>query len=309
MSGLFLHKENQNILWNFLHKSPYFIEFQQKYPNQKTEFFNQAMASISREMYFHPTTVEQLTEINKEALGKMIGKLKQVLGYSAWNQYNVGDEKTQRVEAMENKFNQYEQQYHEMLKAPKAPDLDLNLGIKDGKLSGDMEELIKRQTEMRERDIYIPPPPSAAAALLQQQQQQSIQQLKSVSSKSSPHGIPDILKPVATKSVYTEPATANPPRLKITEEEEPITVDKEFGVDGGENYYRYSPTPTPTPDGFNIRQELETRGSAIQEYHGVDSPSQYHPYDLPNKIHMAIGAPPSTQESANKQVRWVDETV
>lgn len=305
MSGLFLHKENQTILWNLLHKSPYFIEFQQKYPNQKADFFNQAIAAISREMYFHPTTVSQLTEINKEALTQMIAKLKQVLGYSAaWNQYNISEERTQKAAATVNNYNLYEEQYRELLKAPKAPDLNLNLAIKDEKIGGDMEELIKRQTELRERDIYIPPPPPTQN-MGGYASENIPRELKAISSKSNPAGIPDILKPVSTKMVVsaTPVVQQQPPRLKITEEEEPITVDKEFGVDGEIAAY------SPTPDGFNIRQELETRGGAhsvVPEYHGT---TQYQLYDQTNKIHMAIGAPPSTMDSTNRQVRWVDEII
>ena len=315
--SLFLHKENQNILWNLLHKSPYFIEFQQKYPNQKNEFFSQAIAAIDHEMYFKPTNVNQLVEINKEALTQMIGKLKQVLGYSSvWTQYDISSEKTRRETAATNNYNSYEEQYHELLKAPKAPSLDLNLGIKDGKLGGDMEELIKRQTELRERDIYIPPPSKQIVATMGQIGAVNVEniprELKAISSKMSPHELPDILKPIPTKTAQPNyekmqssyiptqtPTSTQIQKLKITEEEEPITVDKEFGVET-EAY-------SPTPDGFDIRQELmDTQTHSVSGFHNA---IHYQVYGETDKLHMAVASLPQLNTHVSKQVHWEDGTI
>jgi len=300
--SLFLHKENQNILWNLLHKSPYFAEFQQKYPDQKYDFFSNAIAAIDRQIRFNPTNVEQLLEMNKEALTQIVSKLKQILGYSSvWTQHDIQQEKVKREEANTNKYNSYEEQYHELLQAPKAPNLDLNLGIKDDKISGNMEELLKRHTELRERDVYIPPP----SIQLQKEMGVSIhgsiasnvpRELQTVSSKNSPYDLPDILKPVSTKipavfnggNSQTQTQTQTQ-KLKITEEEEPLVADS---VEEGDE---------ASPDVVDIRQELI--GREYQPVQGGISSDIYKSYNEPgDKIHMANGVGPAVA----KQVRWTE---
>jgi hypothetical protein len=299
--SLFLHKENQNILWNLLHKSPYFIEFQQKYPNQKNEFFSQAMEAISGEMYFNPSNVHQLTEINKEALTKMSNKLKEILGYSAaWSQHSISDETDRKNMAKANSYTHYEEQYHELLKPPKAPSLDLNLGIKDEKIGEDIEELIKRQTEMREREIYIPPP----AQIMKNNPVEIIpRELQAISSKSSPHDLPDVLRSVSTKTTNASAPASTIKKLKIMDEEEPIALDGEF-----DTQYKYVPMSAATPDGFDIRQELmETQVATHHHYatpHVPASITSYQTYDVEEKIHTAIGGVGTT--TSVKQVHWSD---
>ena len=82
---MFLHKENQQLLWNTLQKSPYLVEFTQKFAGYRQEWFRGAIEQfytqwISRNQPL-PTNARELLEINKYALQTMVADLKRLLGY------------------------------------------------------------------------------------------------------------------------------------------------------------------------------------------------------------------------------------
>jgi len=82
---MFLHKENQLLLWQTLQKSPYLIEFSQKFAGYREEWFRGSIEQfytqwISRNNRV-PNNAKELLEINKCALQTMVADLKRLLGY------------------------------------------------------------------------------------------------------------------------------------------------------------------------------------------------------------------------------------
>ena len=84
---MFLHKENQQLLWQTLQKTPYLVEFTQKFAGHREEWFRGAIEQfytqwISRNNRM-PTNAKELLEINKYALQVIVLDLKRLLGYTS----------------------------------------------------------------------------------------------------------------------------------------------------------------------------------------------------------------------------------
>jgi hypothetical protein len=90
---MFLHKENQLLLWQTLQKSPYLVEFTQKFAGYREEWFRGTIEQfytqwISRNNRV-PNNAKELLEINKFALQAMVADLKRLLGYNASPQFGT----------------------------------------------------------------------------------------------------------------------------------------------------------------------------------------------------------------------------
>ena len=81
---MFFHADNQRLLYETLQKSPYFIEFSQKYASEKEKWFLNAPGQFYaqyRTGIDETKDAKSLLEINKQALRFMVLDLKRILGY------------------------------------------------------------------------------------------------------------------------------------------------------------------------------------------------------------------------------------
>lgn len=82
---MFLHAENKELLWKTLQKSPYLVEFTQKFAGYREVWFQGIMETfythwISKNNWV-PTNARELLEINKHAVQFIIADIKRLLGY------------------------------------------------------------------------------------------------------------------------------------------------------------------------------------------------------------------------------------
>jgi len=171
---MFLHKENQQLLWETLQKTPYLVEFTQKFSGHREEwyrgileqFFTQWISQNGRV----PTNARELLEINKSALQFMVADLKRLLGYQqlqttkypsidVLSPYNVAEERKRKEDTWSANFNQYQSEYNRMLEKPVLPMRELPSETGDEKIKN-MEELLREHAKMRDMDltIYTPTP-------------------------------------------------------------------------------------------------------------------------------------------------------
>ena len=167
---MFLHAENQQLLWQTLQKSPYLVEFTQKFAGYRDAWF----CEISEQFYTQwisengrvPTNARELLAINKRALQTMVADLKRLLGYTSsspqidglnaegpnMNPYNVAEERKRREDKHSEDFNQYQSEYNQMLRSPAVPMRGLPSESTDAKIKN-MDELLEEQTRLREMDL------------------------------------------------------------------------------------------------------------------------------------------------------------
>jgi len=83
---MFLHTENRELLWNTLQKSPYLVDFSNKFAGYREEWFRGIMETFYTQWISQnnrvPTNARELLETNKCALQFIVSDIKRLLGYS-----------------------------------------------------------------------------------------------------------------------------------------------------------------------------------------------------------------------------------
>jgi hypothetical protein len=169
---MFAHNENQQILWEVIQKSPYFIEYS---PGHREKWFHDALSDFYYKNPVQPNSPQELLEINKRALSHLSLDLKSRLGYKSYsgaintvispeaavaanlNTYNVAQDKQAKEEEMKNSYSKYQAEYHSLLQR-RAPDLaEFPVQKADDKIKN-MDELIQDQIRQREIDLakFVP---------------------------------------------------------------------------------------------------------------------------------------------------------
>jgi len=195
---MFLHTENHQLLWQTIQRSPYLIEFAQKYTGHREVWFRGILEQFYTQWISDngsvPTNARELLEMNKYALQTMVADLKQTLGYSGsitervWSEaggqqnvgirdryaetqsenvmrsYNVADEKKRREDKQSSDFNQFQSEYNKLLKSPDLPMRELPSESVNEKITN-MEELIQEHKRMREMELEKYLGPSTAKVL------------------------------------------------------------------------------------------------------------------------------------------------
>jgi hypothetical protein len=177
---MFLHVENQKLLWQTLQKTPYLVEFTQKFMGHREEWYRGILEQFFTQWISQggrvPTNARELLEINKMALQFMVADLKRLMGYSSsppipvssqltQNQidirpYDVAAERKQREDAFSENFSKYQSEYNRLLERPELPARILPAESGGEKIKN-MEELVKEQSRLREMDFekFLPPLP------------------------------------------------------------------------------------------------------------------------------------------------------
>jgi hypothetical protein len=166
---MFFHADNQRLLYETLQKSPYFIEFSQKYASEKEKWFLNMPGQFCaqyRTGIDETKDAKSLLEINKQALRFMVLDLKRILGYhdqitaTPISVYNVSLEKASREDKWTNEFSSYQEEYNRLLAPPVRPETAF-ASEKDEKIKN-MDELLAEQVKRRtvEYAELMPPAPS-----------------------------------------------------------------------------------------------------------------------------------------------------
>lgn len=200
---MFLHIENRTILWNSLQKSPYIVEFLQKYPAHRETWFRGIIEQFYTQWISQPQnqsipqTANELLEMNKAALKIMVSDLKRLLGYHlsapsgpgsspsasgpgsspsgpAYQEYGAGktvplisydvaSEKKKREDKWSSEFSQYQTEYNRMLSGPVLPRNVLPTENIDERIKN-ADELLAEYAKRRELDLPAFSPPVTAPA-------------------------------------------------------------------------------------------------------------------------------------------------
>ena len=164
---MFLHLENKQLLWHTLQKSPYLVEFTQKFSEYREDWFSDIVATFYKQFILHdnnfPKNAKELLEMNKLAIKFMVEDLKRLLGYSLTSQYqtsnivnsyNVAEERKRREDVLSANYNKYQTEYNKLLERPVLPITELPSESVDEKIKN-MDELLKEHSRMRNIDLTI----------------------------------------------------------------------------------------------------------------------------------------------------------
>lgn len=189
--SLFIHKENQEVLWNIINKTPLFKNtFQNSHPQVSQEWFRSSLESyyFEKNIEKQPIDKTNLIIFNKNALSYMMQRLMQTRNPPQTNMHvqmpppppsaspqqpmtsNLFMETTYSRNANSSKENTYMSQYemrqkeYEQMFAKPKPDINpmLNDNIKDEAITN-MEELIEQHRRQREEELQLVQPPNVPA--------------------------------------------------------------------------------------------------------------------------------------------------
>lgn len=187
--NLYIHPENQELLWKNINKIPMFQMMGQGIPNYKEQWFKTIIENFY-EKYPIVDSRELLQKINKATLGYMIEVLKSnstsqqnarmnipqrnmgsanvvpnINGFQEANYLGKDAEKAQKQEFYNQAFGERQKQYEQLFAKPPAPDIDFSIKMEDRPISN-MDELIEKHKKEREEELnkfsplnnFLPPP-------------------------------------------------------------------------------------------------------------------------------------------------------
>ena len=175
--ALFIHSENQRLLWNIINKTEHFQRF--FHPGSQFDpnvWFRNIIQSFYNQNQSNITNSTELNQLNRIVITHMVENLKGKLEPrepSAINQNSIGSQFTRNsfetskqnyVESKEEiynrQFKERQQQYNSLLEKPKPPTVNFGDTIKDEVISN-MDEVMKAHMKQREEEIQrlAPRPP------------------------------------------------------------------------------------------------------------------------------------------------------
>lgn len=153
--SLYNHPENIDLLWSIIQKNPLF----EKVPDRNT-WFQSFIQSFYEKAQYIPMNTTSLNQINRQTLLAMVEDLKKIDGTTE-STLPLNSGSKERMAAYEEQFKQRQLEYKPI--QPVLPEVNFSEKMDDEAITN-MDELIKRQKEMREYDISrvlenMPAPP------------------------------------------------------------------------------------------------------------------------------------------------------
>jgi len=201
--SLFISKENQNLLYEMINKTP---EINKVFSSvdEKNRWFRRSIES-QYEQLPQVITREVLLMTNRKVLSSMVEQLRVAYANKMVNNPPINSLKRDNAPNIE----QIQSQYNSMFDPPKPKKIDFSEKLDDDVITN-MEELIENQKKMRERELqeYSPPPPTPPTLSTK------INILEDISK--------DVLKPITERRVQFDISekiteSQNPP-ISFTEE-------------------------------------------------------------------------------------------
>jgi hypothetical protein len=184
--SLFIAKENQQLLYEMIHKTP---EINEVFSNvdEKNRWFRGVIDTYYQKL---PSNLsrEMLLATNRQVLGYMVGSLREM---------------KRPITPIKKEI---PLQYMPIFDMPKPQTIDFSEKIEDEVITN-MAELIEQQKRMRERELqeYSPPAPQAQQAQVQAQAQQTQVQVQKVNIMED---LPkNVLQPIERQVRFEEPMT------------------------------------------------------------------------------------------------------
>lgn len=147
---MFLHIENQKMLWTAIQRCPDFLEFS---AGNREIWFRDTVSRFYRENPVQPISKHDLLAVNKAVLQYLMRDLeyKQKIDVPVQITYSVEEDRKAKEEREKKAYENYQNQYHMLLQTPKP--VVMRLTEKSDEKIKNMDELIQQQIKQREMDL------------------------------------------------------------------------------------------------------------------------------------------------------------
>ena len=316
--SLYIHPENQELLWKIVNKNPLIQSYFSSYPqNIQETWFKQTISSFYEQNRNNVASSEQLYEINKNTLSYMIQDVKRNVQFMEQNRGprqldQVGAQQQQQYinqpspndllkpySVTENKedrftdqYNQYQQNYQSMFDKKVPETIDFREQFNDQPLSGNMEDLVQRHLRERDEELkkYAPAPFFGNGLNPQSNLSESTMQLNPLSRKEN------LIDPrfSAPLNVLQEPTNyaVEPPF--------PTNFTSKLKIDSAPNLSSAAPMGL---QGWDLRSPTDLRSGSRSSTKLVVG--GYVP--LPENIQIMVEElAPVKKSSSESTVKWLD---
>jgi len=173
--ALYIHPENQELLWKIVNKNPMIQEYFMRYPpNIKETWFKQIVSAFydkNRNITFN---TENLYEINRDTLNYMVQDVKRNVEHMQQQQMRppaqqvpqmpltgIPGRDDKKEEKFVSQYNQFQNEYYSMFDKKPPDSIDFREKFNDPPpISGNMEDLVQKHLRERDEELkkYAPAP-------------------------------------------------------------------------------------------------------------------------------------------------------
>lgn len=173
--SLYIHQENQKLLWDSIHQYPLFQNFSHQNPQIKEQWFRNIIEKFYEHNRFKSLTIKEVQQLNRETILYMIEDLKQTsapnvnynaidqspMSYSSLPMENKDASRDAIMERKQNeiqsKFTLRQQEYSSMLQNGPSFEIDFTEKSQDDSPIENMENLMQNVMKQREYDLTETP--------------------------------------------------------------------------------------------------------------------------------------------------------
>jgi len=159
---LYIHPENQQLLWSIMNKIPMITDFFTPYPPTHKEQWFKSVIQLFYEKYKNKRLqLTDLHQLNQETVAYIVQTIREKSQPQRPIQPQPIMEPDKKQEYYDQQFNARQTEYNSMLNKPTPPEVNFREKEEDTAISN-MDELIRQHMAQREHELkqYSPPPPT-----------------------------------------------------------------------------------------------------------------------------------------------------
>jgi hypothetical protein len=173
--ALYIHPENQELLWKIVNKNPMIQEYFMRYPpNIKETWFKQIVSAFYDKNRNNTFNTENLYEINRDTLNYMVQDVKRNVEHMQQQQMRPPAQQVPQIpltgipgrddkkeEKFVSQYNQFQNEYYSMFDKKPPDSIDFREKFNDPPpISGNMEDMVQKHLRERDEELkkYAPAP-------------------------------------------------------------------------------------------------------------------------------------------------------
>ena len=177
--SLYIHRENIDLLWSIIQKNPLIVKIV-----DREIWFRSFIKTFYEKAQYLPMNATTLNQLNRQTLAAMVEDLKNGHTNQTISEATLPltSGSKERIAAYEEQFKQRQLEYQPI--KPILPEVNFSEKIDDEAITN-MDELIKKQIEMRNNDVAralenMPPPPQPVESVRPVKQSGDLYELKTL---------------------------------------------------------------------------------------------------------------------------------
>jgi len=189
--SLYIHQENQKLIWDSIHKVPQFQSFEKTEPGNQELWFREIIQQFYESNKFKLLSIEELQQLNRDTISYMLQDLDNQMtkketpssysGFSSsFNEMSPVNQEKQMIpfsstmpmqnteytrdailekkqEQINQQFTTRQQEYGNMLKTTPNREIDFRANMKEDEPMENIDKLIQDKMKQREYDLNSPP--------------------------------------------------------------------------------------------------------------------------------------------------------